>query len=124
MYLSGFDMLFLKDGKTFQSESNYSISYIKDNPNIESKEAILLTYLNDERYLNLLKECATSSKYEKEKENVTTINNSYTKLSEDTSDKLINLSKNITNGKESTYAKAKAIESYFILAELADKISC
>lgn len=113
VYLSGFDMLFLKDGKTFQSKSNYSISYIKDNPNIESKEAILLTYLNDERYLNLLKECATSSKYEKEKENVTTINNSYTKLSEDTSDKLINLSKNITNGKESTYAKAKAIESYF-----------
>ena len=113
VYLSGFDMLFLKDGKTFQSGNRYALNYIKDNPDLGSKEAILLAYLNDERYLDLLKECVTSEVYETKKENLETLNKNYTKLSDDTSDKLINLSKNLTNGEESTYSKAKAIESYF-----------
>ena len=113
VYLSGFDMLFLKDGKTFQDGNKYTLNYIKDNPDLDSKEAILLAYLNDERYLKVLKECVTSKVYETKKEKLETINNNYTKLSEDTSDKLINLSKSLTKGEESTYSKAKAIESYF-----------
>ena len=112
VYLSGFDMLFLKDGGSFKTEDKYTIEYIKDNPDDGSKEAVLLAYLNDKRYLDLLKEISPEAE-EREKNSLETISNSYTKLPDDTSKKLKNLSKELTQDQESTYSKAKSIEDYF-----------
>ena len=119
MYLNDFDMLFLGNYKKFDSgSSGCRIDYLKDNPEPETKEALLLTYLNKDRYLELIGSISNSL-YTLEKDKIDEIDKVYTELPSVVSNRMKKLSLDLTKDEESTYLKAKKIENYFRSGEFA-----
>lgn len=119
MYLNNFDMLFLGDYKEFDSNSGCEIEYLRDNPNPNTKEALLLTYLNYDRYLELVNSIKDNDLYTREKSEIDEVNKIYTELPSAVTKRMKKLSLELTKDEESIYLKAKEIEDYFKSGEFS-----
>ena len=109
-YINEFGELFKTKGNKFNVDAQYYISYYKDIPSRESKEFEIMTFFNEEKYLDFLRLSSSDV-------NISSTIGTYTQLGSNTSDRIYTLSESLTMDKGSTYYKAKAIEDYFNTGE-------
>lgn len=109
-YLNEFGEFFKTKGNEFIVGEKYNETYYKDIPSIESKEYKIMTFFNEDNYSKFLNMSGNNV-------DISNIKQTYTQLGNNTSDNIYKLSKSLTDGKVSTYYKAKAIEDYFNTGE-------
>ncbi|MGL4107167.1 transglutaminase domain-containing protein [Clostridium sp. LP20] len=112
LYTDNFDVIY-KDRDIFTNQEVLSAKYINDNPLSNSIEDKLMRYMTSDNYRDFLRSNQDLNDYTDKRNKLFMLEDRYTALDSSTTDRIFELSKDLTKDEDSIYNKAQNIESYF-----------